>query len=346
MRPRACSTSGSRRAGVVTYRYNPAGSPWAFTGSAGLSANNTAFTNGNSAAPQGGQVAFLQNKGSISQTMTLAAGTYALTFSAAQRGNQKASAQTFNVLVDGKIVGTFNNVTGTTYSSQSTSSFTVTAGAHSVTFQGTNLNGGDNTVFLDNVQVALQPTNLGDGGFEAPTLAANGYKYGPSGSPWTFAGPAGVTANDSAFTSGNPAAPQASQVAFLQGTAGISQKVTFAAGTYTLSFAAAQRGNWGTPQTLQVLVDGTVVGTFNNLAGTGYTPLTTSSFTVAAGQHTVTFKGTNLYGGDSTVLIDQVSIAQQRPGSAIRGSRPASCPATGSTTTRPVRRGRSPARPA
>ena len=80
------------------------------------------------------------------------------------------------------------------------------------------------------------------------------------------------------------------------------------------SFNAAQRGNWGMPQTLQVLVDGTVVGTFNTVAGTAYAPLSTSSFTVAAGAHTVTFQGTNLNGGDSTILLDQVAITQQQTG--------------------------------
>src|SRR4051794_18915286 len=91
---------GFEAAVVPAFKYTPAGSPWAFTGSAGLSANGTAFTAGNPAAPQGGQVAFLQNKGAVAQTMTLAAGTYVINFSAAQRGNA-ASAQTFNVLVDG-----------------------------------------------------------------------------------------------------------------------------------------------------------------------------------------------------------------------------------------------------
>ena len=68
----------------------------------------------------------------------------------------------------------------------------------------------------------------------------------------------------SAFTSGNPNAPQGSQVAFLQKTGTISQVVNFAAaGSYVISFSAAQRGNYGTSnETVEVLVDGTVVGTF------------------------------------------------------------------------------------
>ena len=70
------------------------------------------------------------------------------------------------------------------------------------------------------------------------------YAYDPAGSAWTFAGNAGRGGQHSGFTSGNPAAPQGSQVAFLQGTGPITQAVAgWAAGTYTLSFYAAQRGN-------------------------------------------------------------------------------------------------------
>src|SRR5207247_6927052 len=74
------------------------------------------------------------------------------------------------------------------------------------------------------------------------------------------------------------------------------------------------RGNWGSRQTLQVLVDGKVVGTFNSLSGSGYSTLTTSSFTVTAGKHTVTFQGTNLNGGDSTLFIDQVAVTREQTG--------------------------------
>src|SRR6185295_4362272 len=82
-------------------------------------------------------------------------------------------------------------------------------------------------------------------GFEAPAVAA--YQYNPIGAAWTFAGPSGVSANGSGFTSGNPNAPEGVQVAFLQGTGSISQSISgFHAGvSYTVVFAAAQRGNYG-----------------------------------------------------------------------------------------------------
>jgi hypothetical protein len=102
--------------------------------------------------PQGNQVAFLQGSGSFSQAINLAAGTYSISFLAAQRGNGNASSQTFAVLVDGYTVGTFTPQ-DTTYRSYTTPTFTASAGPHTVTFIGLNSNGGDNTAFIDGVTI-------------------------------------------------------------------------------------------------------------------------------------------------------------------------------------------------
>ena len=138
------------------YMYNPTGSPWTFAGNSGIAANNSAFTSGNPPAPQGTQVAFLQTTGSFTQTVTgWAAGSYVLTFDAAQRGNYQASHQDFEVLVDGTVISTFTP-SGTSYLSYSTVAFTVTAGSHTITFQGLDSAGGDNTAFVDAVSIAIQ----------------------------------------------------------------------------------------------------------------------------------------------------------------------------------------------
>jgi hypothetical protein len=134
------------------FQYRPVGTPWTFAGSAGLSDNGSGFTAGNPNAPEGAQVAFLQQTGSVSQTVAgLAAGTYQLSFQAAQRGNFQASRQDFRVLVDGVAEGTFTP-SGTSYSNL-TAAFTVGAGSHTITFQGLDSAGGDNTAFIDNVQL-------------------------------------------------------------------------------------------------------------------------------------------------------------------------------------------------
>jgi len=298
--------------GAGNYQYDPTGSPWAFTGSSGISGNDSAFTSGNPPAPQGLQVAFLQATGSFTQTVTnWAAGSYVLTFDAAQRGNHQASQQNFNVLIDGNVVSSFTP-SGTSYQSYSTAVFTLTTvGPLTITFQGLDSAGGDNTAFLD--QVAVAPASIppiGDPGFEQVVVGAGNYQYDPTGSPWAFTGSTGISGNNSAFTSGNPPAPQGTQVAFLQGTGSFAQTVSgWAAGSYVLTFDAAQRGNHqASQQNFNVLIDGNVVSSFTP-SGTSYQSYSSALFTVTAGTHTITFKGLDSAGGDNTAFIDAVSIS-------------------------------------
>ncbi len=313
--------------GTYAYQYDPSGAAWTFTGNAGVSGNNSGFTAGNPAAPEGTQVAFLQGTGSFSQTATLAAGTYTLNFDAAQRGNYQSSFQTFQVQVDGTVVGTFTP-TGTSYAPYTTDAFTVTAGTHAITFVGLNPNGGDNTAFVDQVQLntaATVTTGLQQTGFETPSVGtgSSAYQYDPSGSAWTFTSSAGVAGNNSGFTSGNPSAPEGTQVAFLQSTGSFSQTATLDAGTYTLNFEAAQRGNWqSSSQTFQVQVDGSVVGTFKPTS-TSYASYTTNAFTVAAGTHTIAFVGLNPNGGDNTAFVDQVQLNTTTSAPTVTGVTPA-----------------------
>jgi uncharacterized repeat protein (TIGR01451 family) len=303
--------------GASAYQYDPVASPWAFVGQAGVSGNGSGFTSGNPNAPQGSQVAFLQNTGSFSEQVTLAAGNYTVSFSAAQRAAYQSSSQTFQVLVDGVVVGKFTP-SGSSYTSLATSAFTVAAGVHTISFVGLNPNGGDNTAFIDQAvvnPVAPPPAQLQDGGFETPSVGsgASAYQYDPAASPWSFSGQAGISGNGSGFTSGNPSAPQGSQVAFLQNAGSFSQQVTLAAGIYTLSFSAAQRAMYqSSSQTFQVSIDGVVVSTFTP-SGSAYATLTTGIFTVTAGVHTIAFVGLNPNGGDNTALIDQVSLNTATP---------------------------------
>jgi hypothetical protein len=296
--------------GAGNYRYDPAGSPWTFTGSAGITGNDSGFTAGNPAAPEGVQVAFLQRKGSMSQAVSgWAAGSYVVSFDAAQRGNWQESQQDFAVLVDDVVMGSFTPA-DTTYRAYATASFTVSDGPHTISFKGLDTAGGDNTAFVDAVTIARAGTaEPSDAGFEQVLVGAGNYRYDPAGSPWTFTGSAGITGNDSGFTAGNPAASEGVQVAFLQRKGSMSQAVSgWAAGSYVVSFYAAQRGNWqDSAQDFQVLVDDVVVSTFTP-SDTTYRAYATASFTVSAGAHTITFKGLDTAGGDNTAFIDAVQI--------------------------------------
>jgi hypothetical protein len=119
---------------------------------------------------------------------------------------------------------------------------------------------------------------------------------------------AGVASNGVGyFTSGNPNAPQGTQVAFVQGAgSSFSQSINFSAGTYSLTFEAAQRGvNGG--ETFNVLVDGQVVGSFRP-GGTSYSTFATYNFALSAGSHTIEFLGAGSAGGKGTALIDNVRL--------------------------------------
>jgi hypothetical protein len=151
--------------------------------------------------------------------------------------------------------------------------------------------------------------SIGDPGFEQVVVGSGQFQYDPTGSPWAFSGGSGISGNNSGFTAGNPPAPQGVQVAFLQGVGSFSQSVAgWAAGSYVITFDAAQRGNFqASKQNFEVLVDGVVVRTFTP-SSKAYQGYLTAAFTVAAGSHTITFKGLDSAGGDNTAFIDDVSV--------------------------------------
>ena len=147
-----------------TYAAQPTGTSWTFTGDTGVSNNSSGFTFGNPVAPDGDQVAYLEGTGTISQSVYLVPGTYDLTFMAAQRNKYQSSYQSFAVTLNGQTVGTVTpsspsnpNATyppGTKYGLYASNNFTVSAaGYYTIGFVGLNPNGGDNTAFIDDVQL-------------------------------------------------------------------------------------------------------------------------------------------------------------------------------------------------
>jgi hypothetical protein len=307
--------------GAAGYLVAPPGSDWMFSGvggsGSGVTGNNSALTSGNPNAPVGSQVAYLQAFGTITQSVGgWAGGTYTISFDAAQRQNY-AGVEDFEVLVDGNVVGSFTP-SGYSYQTYTTSNFAVTAGSHTIEFLGIDTAGGPSTAFIDAVTITVVSSippavpTIGDSGFEQIPVGAAGYLVDPSGSAWMFSGAAGsgsgVTGNNSALTSGNPNAPDGKQVAYLQGDGTITQSVDgWAAGTYTISFDAAQRENYPGAEDFEVLIDGNVVGTYDpDATATTYTMDTTNTFMVAAGAHTIEFEGMD--GDPYSVFLDEVKI--------------------------------------
>ncbi|MCX6867535.1 MAG: LamG domain-containing protein [Verrucomicrobia bacterium] len=147
---------------TATYAYNPSGGSWTFTastsaGGSGIAKNSSTFTSGNAAAPQGTQVALLQKVATISQTISgFAPGrTYTIKFLACQRQNTSGGqdGETFDLKVDGTIIGSYEPVQARTNYAGFSATFTATATTHTISFVGTNVNTGDNTVFIDNIVI-------------------------------------------------------------------------------------------------------------------------------------------------------------------------------------------------
>ena len=298
--------------GTGNFQYRPTGTIWTFAGGSGISANGSAFTALNPNAPEGTEVAFLQTTGSFSQSIALSGGSYQISFQAAQRAGNH---QNFSVVVDGNVVGTFTP-TGSSYAAYSTSTFSLTAGIHSIAFQGVDSVGGDNTAFVDKLNLAPVAPPIANAGFEAPNLG-HGFQYRPTGAGWTFTGGSGESGNGSGFTSLNPNAPQGTQVAFLQTTGSFSQTIAgWTPGAYRITFQAAQRA--GNHQNFYVLIDGNSFGNFTP-AGSSYASYATQTFHVTSGTHTITFQGVDSAGGDNTAFIDAVTITPIGVGVDIEG---------------------------
>ena len=140
------------------YYYNPSGGLWTFSGASGngsgLVGNGSVFGNPN--APQGVQAAFVQKTGTFSQAISgFTPGiNYTISFLAAERPH---NAQSWNVTVNGVAVGSFNPGPNATSYVNYTAAFAATAATETVAFVGTDLAGGDNTVFIDNVRITAPP---------------------------------------------------------------------------------------------------------------------------------------------------------------------------------------------
>jgi len=131
---------------------------------------------------------------------------------------------------------------GSEWTTFNTAPFTLPTGSYTLTFEGL-ISNGDALAIIDSV--TLDSTLVGNGNFESPEVSqsSGGYEYQPSGATWSFIGHTGIASNGSDLTSNNQDAPDGRQAGFLQAVGRIFQTRTVSAGTYTLSFQAAQGGN-------------------------------------------------------------------------------------------------------
>ncbi|HEX8916162.1 MAG TPA: Ig-like domain-containing protein, partial [Humisphaera sp.] len=159
------------------------------------------------------------------------------------------------------------------------------------------------------------PATIANAGFESPAVGVGQFVYAPADAGWTFGGYAGITANGSGFSGGNPPAPEGGQVGFLQIYGSMEQTVgSVVAGTYVVALRAAQRAYQQAVQDFQVQVDGQPVATFTP-SGTAYATYVTPAFQLSDGPHTIRLVGLDSAFGDNTALVDDVRLA---PADAVR----------------------------
>jgi hypothetical protein len=164
--------------------------------------------------------------------------------------------------------------------------------------------------------------------FESPHLNSS-YQYDPPAgtTSWIFAAGSGVQGNGSAFHAAT--APDGTQAAFIQGQGSMTQAVSLAPGSYTLTLMAARRpeGCCSNPliQPVMLTVDGIQVGNLISPASTNWQSFSIPVTIATSGPHTFTFTGT--INADMTTFIDRVSIAS---GGGGGGASPTSTALVGS----------------
>ena len=153
--------------GLAAYTINPA-TGWTgtvVTGNPGVAANGSAFNvtgaanqNANPAGTTStsGQAAFFQGSCALSQLMIMPAGSLGVVnFALEQRNSGTVNTNNITVFIDDINLGTYTTATSNSFVGFRSNPFTLTqAGNHTLKFVSNNPNGGDNTIFLD--QVSLQ----------------------------------------------------------------------------------------------------------------------------------------------------------------------------------------------
>ena len=180
------------------FNYTPSGASWTFTGSAGLAAPNSGFTTGAPEIPELRQVGFIQNTGSLQQTVSLSPGAV-LSFMATQR-NGYPDNQELQVLVNGVVQNFKLGATGgrvtvdrvkpargyyETYAVRLAS--VTTSGNYTITIKGLKTTG-DATALIDSVAVST-PASKAYGFWDQGLVSAAWRSDLPTATPSFATGP-------------------------------------------------------------------------------------------------------------------------------------------------------------
>ena len=106
----------------------------------------------------GDQYAFLQMTGTVSQSFSSDGGTFSLSFLDAGRTAPCCDgSQSFQVLIDGNVLGTFSTTNDAVFAQQMIDSISLSAGTHTLTFAGLDPGDADVTAYVDNVTLTPVP---------------------------------------------------------------------------------------------------------------------------------------------------------------------------------------------
>ncbi len=182
------------------WSYNPSGTAWTFSATGGTASSNSPWVG---TSPEGAQVAYLQNNGSMSTQVSVSSdGQYRLSFLAANRPNYLAGGLV--VTLDGVQIGTYQpghiGRRGN-FNRFELPAFRLTAGAHTLTFQGLQ-NGSDSAVIIDDVRfTAAEAGALPSGASLA--LTGSAASFDPGQGTVTLDSLAGVAGSTVALTATN-----------------------------------------------------------------------------------------------------------------------------------------------
>jgi fibronectin-binding autotransporter adhesin len=256
--------------GFGDWSYTPAGASWTFVG-AGVGANGSPWVQ---TAPEGTRSGFVQNNGSITQTITVAvSGLYALSFQAANRPGFPDSG--ISVQIDGiplvsYPIGTF--ASGAVFSNFTVPTVALTSGTHTLAFVGTQ-NGGDSATAID--QVVAAPVSAGSlPSTTAVSITASGATLNISGATQSIAALTGVVGS-SLIDSGSLTVGDGTSTTFAGTISGAGMLTKAGSGVLTLSGSSTATGalavGSGTLTVTGATATGSAVNVSNGatLAGTG-----------------------------------------------------------------------------
>ena len=324
---------------TATHRYQPTGTGWTFSGNntSGIQANGSGFSNHPDYHTTNGTVTAFVKQGTIQRDFNVSRdGTYRLSFEQATRNGYSSWARNVEVKIDGVKVYTITHGVELHGFLPVEITVSLTAGTHTLTFEGLPCSYNDATVLIDAVRLigvpalrfddevqggqfaaveAETPVAVTNGSFEiyAPdTFNEYGHNYIPKETGWLFSGnnTSGIQTNGSAFSDPTPYTTNGGVTAFIREGSIQTTFLVEHVGPHVLSFEQATRNGFSSnTRNVEVRVDGVTVYTVTHDGYHGFLPVEVP-VTLTRGEHTLEFVGlpTEVDNLHATVLIDAVSL--------------------------------------